>query len=138
MTWLAHHEFGLEHRPFWLESERPFQASAYPTSSINYWLETWLRTYGWLHHNRPRGSILVCYEDLCSDPAGWWRILERLDVPHASHRELQPFRQAEDREVSGLDASLVAQARALYGELRLASTRDLAIEMDAMPRSAVR
>jgi hypothetical protein len=138
MTWLAHHEFGLEHRPFWLESGRPFQRSAYPTSSINYWLETWLRTYGWLRDHRPGGSIFVGYEDLCSDPAEWRHILERLGVAYSSNRQQQPFRRAEDKEVSGLDASLVAQARALYSELRRASARDLQIEVNATPRRAVR
>jgi hypothetical protein len=138
MTWLAHHEFGLEHRPFWLESGRPFQRSAYPTSSINYWLEMWLRTYGWLRDHRPGGSIFVGYEDLCSDPAEWRHILERLGVAYSSNRQQQPFRRAEDKEVSGLDASLVAQARALYSELRRASARDLQIEVNATPRRAVR
>ena len=138
MKWLAHHEFGLEHRPFWLESERPFQGSAHSTSSINYWLETWLRTYGWLRDNRPAGSILVCYEDLCSNPAEWRRILERLGVVQTSDRQEQPFQRAEDKEVSGLDASLVAQTHALYSELRQASARDLRTEASATPRSAVR
>jgi hypothetical protein len=37
-----------------------------------------------------------------------------------------------------LDASLVAQALALYSELRRASARDLQIEVNATPRRAVR
>lgn len=134
MTWLAHHEFGLEHRPFWLDSGRPFQKSAYPPSNINYWLETWLRIYGWLRDHRPGGSVLVCYEDLCSGPAAWQHILERLCVEHTARCEERPFRRAEDKKVSGLDDYLVAQTRALYAELRQASARDLY----TTPRSAAR
>jgi hypothetical protein len=138
MKWLAHHEFGLEHRPFWLDNERPFRRSAYPTSSINYWLEMWLRVYGWLCDNRPGSSILVCYEDLCSSPDAWKHVLERLDVEDTSSSPEPSFQQAEDKEVSGLDDPLVTQARALYRELRQASARDHQIEVSVTPRSVAR
>jgi hypothetical protein len=136
MKWLAHHEFGREHRPFWLERERPFQRSAYPITGINYWLETWLRIYGWVCDNRPEGSILVCYEDLCSGPTAWQGILERLAVEFDSSRQDQPFQRAAHKAVSGLDDDLLAQARWLYGELRHASAGDLHIDANAMPRRA--
>ncbi len=125
MKWLAHHEFGLEHRPFWFDTARPFRKSAYPASSINYWLETWLRVYGWLRDNRPGNSMLVGYESLCSGPADWNRILLRLGLEGAPQCADHPFSRAADKEVSGMDESLTARARDLYGHLRQASACDL-------------
>ena len=121
MTWLAHHEFGLEHRPFWFDGGRPFTTSAYHASDINYWLETWLRTYGWLHDNRPSNSILVCYEDLCSSPAAWERTVARLDVESGPNVAERPFSRGADKDVTGLAESLLQPAYRLYSELREAS-----------------
>ena len=49
MTWLAHHEFGPDHRPFRF-SENPI---SYPPNSLNYWLRIWHDTYDWLLHHAP-------------------------------------------------------------------------------------
>jgi hypothetical protein len=132
MKWLAHHEFGLEHRPFWLDTERPFRKSAYPTSSINYWLEMWLRLYDWIRDRRPDNSILVSYESLCASPVEWKRVLRRLGIEGVPERAEHPFSRAEDKEVSGVDEALAAQARDLYRQLRQASARDLDLGADMM------
>jgi hypothetical protein len=123
MTWLAHHEFGLEHKPFWLEAGRPFAASSHPTDSINYWLETWIRIYDWLRRNRPANSVLVCYEDLCSDPTTWSRLLARLGIERSPQDTDQLFSRAEDKQVSDVDGFLLAEASELYRALRQEAAR---------------
>jgi hypothetical protein len=123
MTWLAHHEFGLEHKPFWFDPKKPFNRSAYPESSVNYWLETWLRAYGQIHESRPTNSMLVCYEDLCSDAAIWSVILERVGIENQATDAGEPFARAEDRTESDVDGPLLERARELYGALRRESER---------------
>jgi hypothetical protein len=118
MTWLAHHEFGMEHRPFWLNSGRPFQTSPYRPNSINYWLDLWLGVYRWILANRPANSLLVCYEDLCSEPAVWPRILERVNAIVTASGTEPKFRRAADKEVSGLEPTLAAESHELYSKLR--------------------
>ncbi len=135
MKWLAHHEFGLEHRPFWLDAEQPFRKSAFPTSSINYWLELWLRFYDWIRDRRPDNSILVSYESLCASPVEWKRVLRRLGLEGAPECAEHPFSRAEDKEVSGVDESLATQAHDLYRQLRQASARDLDRGTDMMAQS---
>ena len=117
MTWLAHHEFGLEHRPFWFDSGQPFRRSTHPDGSINYWLETWIRTYGHVQERRPANSLLVCYEDLCSSPAAWEAILARIGIEDLPASD-QPFSRAEDRAAPDVDERLLGRAVALYDDLR--------------------
>jgi hypothetical protein len=123
MKWLAHHEFGLEHKPFWLEAGRPFAVSSYAADSINYWLETWLRIYEWLRRNRPGNSVLVCYEDLCSDPTVWSQLLARLGIERGPQGADQPFSRAADKQVSDVDSCLLAEASDLYRALRQEAAR---------------
>lgn len=118
MSWLAHHEFGLEHKPFWFDRDRPFKASRHPASSINYWLELWLGAYAWLLANRPDTSILVSYEDLCADPAVWNRMLKRLDLQTDGATPMTELARAQHKEVAGLDPGLATSSRALYDQLR--------------------
>jgi Sulfotransferase family len=118
MTWLAHHEFGREHKPFWFDSDSAFIRSAYSESSINYWLETWLRAYGRIQKSRPANSILVCYEDLCSNPAAWDAIRERVGVDSPPAASSAPFSRGEERKAPEANGQLVAQAGQLHGALR--------------------
>jgi Sulfotransferase family len=135
MKWLAHHEFGLEHRPFWFDNGRAFEASRYRASDINYWLEAWLRVYGWVRDNRPENGLFVCYEDICSDPDLWNRILEWLAVPGSSDSAEGSFSRAEDKAVSGVDHDLAAAARALYSDLRQEFARSRAATIPLMRRT---
>jgi hypothetical protein len=65
MTWLGHHEFGLDHRPFQFDgSARP----PYAPDTLNYWLTLWCDTYSWLERSKPEAARFVCYEDLCTRP----------------------------------------------------------------------
>ncbi|MEZ5830567.1 MAG: sulfotransferase [Dongiaceae bacterium] len=125
MTWLAHHEFGLEHKPFRFEADTNFKPSSYQANDINYWLEAWIRTYGWLCGSRPTNAIFLGYEDICSDPALWNRVLDLLDVAEATDRADTTFSRAEDKAVPGVDSDLAATSAALYRDLRRDSERSL-------------
>lgn len=74
MKWLAHHEFGLDHRPFRLCEGSASNVPSYGADTMDYWLEMWRTTYEWLERSAPEDAIFVCYEDLCSDTEVWSRI----------------------------------------------------------------
>lgn len=75
MAWLAHHEFGSDHRPFHfversLSSDKP--------SNISYWLDRWNDCYSFLlnHYEQERSRVkFVCYENMCADDGSSWRNL---------------------------------------------------------------
>ena len=109
MSWLAHHEFGSDHRPFRFD-ERATDANG--TDTIDYWLETWIQVYTYLLNNVPDQAILVCYETLCAEDSGVWEELQsRLKLP-ASKGDGR-FTKARDTD-SACSALLLDQARELY------------------------
>ncbi len=113
MTWLGHHEFGLDHRPFRLTAS-DIQARQGGPEQLPYWLGLWQDTYAWLSETMPSGVIPICYEDLCSDPLVWRRIAELAEIDPGAGAEM-PFvlgRPGEERD------RLAAAAQTLYEELR--------------------
>ncbi len=78
MTWLAHHEFGADHRPF-VFGERPAPPDV---DDLRYWLELWISTYSYLHENAPAQAIFIDYERLCehSDEV-WAKLSDLLGLP---------------------------------------------------------
>lgn len=81
MGWLAHHEFGSNHRPFeW--SERQYPATEIGT--VDYWLAQWVASYSAILkklNTHPEGILLIGYELLCSDTERVWRtLLDRLNI----------------------------------------------------------
>ncbi len=130
MGWLAHHEFGLDHRPFRFAASLADAGEA-DTARLDYWLDLWLDTYAWLLRTRPANAFFVGYETLCADPLAWDRILARLDIA-PGHPSGEPFAPAAPRPVAEADPARAARARDLYRELAAASR----IVLDAPARAA--
>lgn len=66
MTWLAHHEFGLDHRRF--QFSESFKTG--DPSEIGYWVDLWSDAYAFLLETHPAISeqaVFVCYEDVTSN-----------------------------------------------------------------------
>jgi len=68
MTWLVHHEFGLDHRPFLFEKSDAQLFSKYATKDLEYWLSIWINAYSFLLEKKPERTIFVAYEGLCKAP----------------------------------------------------------------------
>lgn len=112
MGWLAHHEFGSDHRPFRFPGA---EAGHGDPEGAHYWIDLWTRVYSHLldayaQHHRVR---FVCYEDLCASSAAWVELRRRIDLePDVGHG-------FEDRP--GLGAVPDDAATALYERLRTAA-----------------
>jgi hypothetical protein len=68
MSYLAHYEFGLDHRPFIFSKNHYFDQNK---NSISYWLEQWINTYSYLIQEKflqRKNIIYVNYEHLCKNP----------------------------------------------------------------------
>ena len=67
MTYLVHHEFGLDHRPYTLNESINKNIDK---KSINYWLEQWIHVYKYLSKEKfsKKNNILyIDYEYLCKN-----------------------------------------------------------------------
>ena len=122
MTWLAHHEFGLDHRPFdFTDTFAPDTSS----DTIDYWLELWCSTYNWLADQAPSDAFFVCYEDLCSNPENWCRLAAIADIP--ADKTKSPLFKKSNATIADVSANPVAaRAASIYLTLRDRANRSIA------------
>lgn len=129
MSWLAHHEFGLGHRPFLLG--RAVAGGFDDPDRPDYWLALWLRVYRWLFETCPERVRFVCYETLCADPGLWERL--RTDAGLAPNtRPHEPLRAAAGG-AENFDPALLREAREVYGAMAAAG-RDRPCRSAAPPQ----
>ena len=142
MQWLAHHEFGLDHRPFALPGGTdPGSGGSGDSDSggsgdvgiagdpadLAYWLRQWTAAYGYLWRQAQDGGIdpiFVGYELLCREPL---QVCDRLAVLLNVPRESIRFESRESRtgEPPVEDRALLTRALDLHSTLQEASRRAL-------------
>lgn len=116
MTWLVHHEFGHDHRPFRFCEDGPTRVSSYGTDKIEYWLGMWCATYEWLERSAPEDAIFVCYEDLCSGTEVWTRLAKIAGITTVWEED-GTFLSSNVRVEAANDLDLTEQASAIYARL---------------------
>jgi hypothetical protein len=113
MSWLGHHEFGLDHRPFQFEGALP---APYPPNTLDYWLHLWCETYSWLERSKPKPALFVCYEDLCTR-AETWRRLAELAAISGPHEVGEPLNLSDRPLDANFGRELADRAAEIYGRL---------------------
>lgn len=115
MTWLAHHEFGTDHRPF--EWGIPVAQGLAP-ETLNYWLAQWIGVYEHLLpevRQRREHVRLFSYELFCSETKREWQKLGTfLDVDAPAPTRIKAS-HAPISEV--VDERLRAHAERVHGAL---------------------
>ena len=114
MDWLAHHEFGLGHKPFRFPSTQDLTSG--DLDSLDHWLDLWINHYREALNLDAHRLHFVSYEAYCASPQD---VLQRIvaatsreaDVP--AYEAYVKVRDVED----DVDAKRLAQARALYTEM---------------------
>lgn len=118
MTWLAHHEFGLDHRPFCFEGSPEFSANV---DTLDYWLQRWLDAHKYMLTHKPPRGLFLCYESLCSDGGVTWRaLLAQLQVTPANGESVWRLGRSE-AVPSEANPKLVEEAETVYQNLVEAS-----------------
>lgn len=123
MTWLAHHEFGLDHRPFGSPGVDGDPDGAVPV----HWLRQWVAVYDWVWRRAQADAVdpvFVGYELMCAEPA---RICGRLEALLGLPRASLSFEPRESRAyVPPIDdRNLLDRAWRLYEALQAASRATL-------------
>ncbi len=116
MTWLVHHEFGRDHRPFRFDRAGIPGRVHTDTDSITYWLDVWRATHAWIEQTAPGDAVFVGYEDMCRDPAVWRRIAEMADLPPDTG-DGETFEASATAASTPDDPRLVEETRAIYHRL---------------------
>ena len=118
MTLLGHHEFGLDHRPFAVS-----QPSQFEQDTLTYWVDQWVKVYGWLLETAPKDAVWVCYENLCDDPGYWLEIADQLNIPDEAVPLEFKQRHREEPDASEVTPELADQALSMYENLKQMSGR---------------
>jgi hypothetical protein len=71
MTWLAHHEFGLEHLPF--SFALPEMDASLTPDNPNYWLSYWNAVHMYILAQSEARFYLINYDALCKEPESMLR-----------------------------------------------------------------
>jgi hypothetical protein len=115
MNWLAHHEFGLGHKPFRFGGEAP---EAWGTGEINYWLSMWNRCYRHILESADEHTYFLCLERLCEQTTDEVpRLFGWADIPLEGGVEQSDFILPPAKTATGEDPDLVAACRQTYQEM---------------------
>jgi hypothetical protein len=115
MSWLVHHEFGNDHRPFEFGLNTKTQE---PIHHINYWIFQWINAYSYLlsnYHNLSDRIIFVSYELLCEEKKAVWNNMSKL---LSIQKTEIPLFEASISDIPGeYNLNLFAEAEDIYSRL---------------------
>lgn len=121
MTWLGHHEFGLDHRPFLFSD---LKSLSYPNDTLEYWLQLWCEVYSWLENSIPASAVFICYEDLCSYEKIWSRLMTLAEIK-GNHKESEMLELKKSPVNKNADVHLANHAIEIYERLVKLSRKQL-------------
>ncbi len=116
MVWLAHHEFGRDHKPFAFDGD---DSSTLPVgdaeTNLGYWLKQWISAYAFASRVAPSNAIFLSYERLCDPSATVWKSLcAKLGLPTVASTGFHAAIHSIDAD---LPDGLVDEAVALHQAL---------------------
>ncbi len=115
MTWLGHHEFGLNHKVFDLGQSN--LSSQYERTSINYWITLWISYYTQiLKLLGDENLILVDYSDLANKPGKLLLALKGALGLDLTIDEMEPFKKSDTPKME-IDPELEKKSSIIYDEL---------------------
>ena len=117
MNYLAHHEFGLNHKPF-VFSVLP---KGLLKSKIEYWLHVWIGYYQYLldnYKNNTNQIIFLSYENFCDCPNKYINEISRRLSIDLSNIEAQILEASENKMVMIEDKRLKDCAYCIYHKLK--------------------
>ncbi len=113
MNWLAHHEFGGNHKPFLFDEDEQANKDEF---SLEYWLEIWLRTYRYLLRSAPRQAIFIGYDRLCEGEALWQCLEKHAEINVSSECQTSLYFSSKPVEFD-TSGSLYKEVNAVHLEL---------------------
>ena len=114
MDWLAHHEFGLGHKPFRFPSSQELPSG--DLDSLDYWIKLWINHYREALTLDPHNLHFVAYETYCAAPQD---VLQRIVSSAGLDADVPAYEAySKVREIEGnVNPTHLAQARQLYAEM---------------------
>jgi Sulfotransferase family len=112
MTWLGHHEFGLGHRPFVFDGQRPTG----DPGTLAYWVDLWCNVYSALLARHKGEVTFVSYDRLCTDAGVWKDLAERAQIAPDSP-DADRLRHVTHEVANDVQPDLLARAKTIHAHL---------------------
>lgn len=117
MNWLGHFEFGENHKPFCF-SDQNSRPSNYETNDINYWLETWIKTYRFLLETADDDMNFIAFEALCKSPEIILdQLFKKVGVDFDVSDLKEKIKLPKNKNVTSADDNLISEANVIYRDL---------------------
>ena len=116
MNWLAHHEFGGNHKVFSFE-ENPTDIN-YDRDNLDYWLAIWLNYYKYLLTLDDTEFILLEYEDYLKNPKEVLLYLQGEMKMNFDYSNVEPFTNNKIIDTSDCDTKLLEATSDVYVALK--------------------
>jgi len=116
MNWLAHHEFGGNHKVFSFD-DMP-KTINYDRDKLDYWLAVWLNYYKYLLTLDDSEFILLEYEDYLQQPKEVLQYLESEMNMGFDYSNVKPFSNNKTIDTSDCDTELLEATSKTYAALR--------------------
>jgi hypothetical protein len=126
MTWLGHHEFGLDHRPFRFPEAGAH--SQHNPDKIEYWIQRWIEAYGFLLGQVKRQEVdclFFSYESLCDEPGRVLQGLSRITAVKQLGDMKISLQKSVEQDIMIGDCEQLQIAREIYRELSAQSESKL-------------
>lgn len=119
MSWLGHHEFGLNHKPFLFNTSE----ITLSTDTLDYWLTIWSDTYEYILSNLTSNSFLICYENLCDrSDESIRRLYKLLNINSSIDNSSNMLKSSNNQNISeSYSTHLSNHALSIYNSLLLKS-----------------
>jgi len=116
MNWLAHHEFGGNHKVFSFD-EKPTEIK-YDRDKLDYWLAVWQNYYRYLLTLDDSEFILLEYEDYLQAPKDVLLYLEAEMKMSFDYSNVKPFANKKTIDTSDCDPELLKSTSETYAALK--------------------
>ncbi|MCF8229059.1 MAG: sulfotransferase [Bacteroidales bacterium] len=114
MNWLAHHEFGLNQKPFVFSDSKDFLNT--DKNSINFWLESWINYYRYVLTLQHPNTILINYNAYCENPEEVIRTIVKKTGIQTSIPDYQAFKNKRKTDAKA-SKELLEEAQEIFGKL---------------------
>ena len=120
MDLLAHHEFGMNHKPFVLLDSENY--GNFPQNDINYWLIQWVNYYKFVLESITLGNNkqIVCYESMVENQTLFENKISdfigtKINISEDFHKP------SASQSSHNFDAILLTDANKIYSQLKKVS-----------------
>ena len=119
-NYLGHHEFGLNQKPFYLDSKIYEQMISLDKTNFDYWLLTWLNYYNYVIKHHINDVIFISFKDICEHPLKVYQYInDQLKIDEGNIQFPEPYIPPVYDSPVSYSENLLKECLTVYEQLNL-------------------